>query len=154
MKAMQSQLQFTENQFRGVYGGIGNYEQYCKSTEFVHHCEVSLIKQLTENHLPTVIGISKACCPLCYQFIKILNDRNRSEKKGIWIIGQKHDKFYQWDYEDDVSDEMKYALDGVRMWVEKKVMQMIECCQMKAVTESPSHVSESEDLDRVDGDFW
>ena len=52
------------------------------------------------------------------------------------ILVSGYEKFYQWDYEDDVSDEMKYALDGLRMWVEKKVMQMIERCQIKAVTES------------------
>lgn len=67
------------------------------------------------------------------------------KKKGVWIIRRKHEKFYQWDYEDSASDAMKYALDGVRMWVENKVMQMIECCQIKAAIESPSHSSESEE---------
>ena len=147
LKRKGQEITVTKSQFRGVYGGINNYEKYLR-TEFVQHAEITLLTHLAPSHTPAIIGISKACCGLCYQYITALNRHNKTQTQGQWIIGGKHENVYNWLY--SLSDnspsqsQLNAAIDGVREWVENQIVQMIEHCQYRSGTESPTQLSDNE----------
>jgi len=132
-------LSVSANGFKSFYGGIVNYERVTNDAEFVLHCELKLILSLTELHPPTVLGISKACCSLCYEYIQSLNKSLQQNGRPTWLIGGKHQKCYLWACPNNTSAEVKVGLDAVRKWVENRILAMLEKCQQKlSFTESPS----------------
>ena len=139
------EITITKNQFRGVYGGIRNYEKYLR-TEFVQHAEITLLTHLARSHPPTVIGLSKSCCVLCYQYVTALNSYNAKQGKNKWIVGGRHENVYNWYYpsrEDSPSafeNELNVAVEGVTEWIENRIMQMIENCEYQSGTESACHL--------------
>ena len=150
LKRKGREITVTKSQFRGVYGGIKNYEKYLQ-TEFVQHAEITLLTHLIPNHTPAIIGISKACCALCYQYITALNSHNRTQSQGQWRVGGRHENVYNWLYSlSDTSSsqsQLNVAIEGVREWAENQIVQMIELCQYRSSTESPTQLSDYEAQD-------
>lgn len=144
-------ITISKNQFRRVYGGIVNYERYLR-TDFLQHAEITLLNHLVPSHTPTVIGISKACCVLCYQYVTALNKFNEKQGRKKWIVGGRHGNIYNWycsSWEDlssgaENENEFNFAIKGVKEWIENRIIQMIENCEYQSEAEFPCQLSDKE----------
>ena len=132
-------LPFPPNRFKGIFGGIKNYEKYFNDTEFICHCEVILITALMEmKESPTALGISKASCSMCYRFVRGVNEYLKEQRASSWVVGAEHQKVYAWkamDAGDAVA--IQKGNDAVRQFVYSRIMDMIHKCDDLSATESP-----------------
>jgi hypothetical protein len=131
-------LPLNANRFQGIYGGIIHYG---KSQEYVGHCETKLISELIRKGRPaTEIGVSKACCGLCYHWVKGVNAYLMTSRgnMGRWLVGGNHHKVYYWEAPQDTSAAAAAGKFAVRDYLKGRIMHMIYRCLWTAAGESPS----------------
>ena len=126
--------------------GVTEYEKWPTQT-FISHCEITLMRSLTYVHKrpPTVLGVSKACCPLCFEFIRAVNQNRAMYSQTLWKVGGSHGNVYNWSLGSDKDKSMLAGTAAVGKWVYDKVLTMIQDCIYKSVAESPPFVSSPED---------
>ena len=140
-------LPITRGQFIASHGpGVAKYENW-PIQKFTSHCEITLMRPLTYVHKrpPTVLGVSKACCSLCFEFIRAVNEHRATYSQILWKVGRSHGNVYNWSLGGDENKSMLAGTAAVGKWVYNKVLTMIQDCIYKSVTESPPSFSSPEE---------
>ena len=135
-------IPITRGQFTGRYGGaVRDYEKHpCQ--RFEQHCEITLLRHLSLSHGPAELGISKACCPMCFKFINGVNAFRKRNGLNLWILGQRHSQIYNWRCEStDANGERDLSLEAgakaTRRLVRKQIVRLVHSCQIKKRVQSP-----------------
>jgi len=62
------------------HGGMTKYDQHIRC-DFIAHAETVLINYLlSHNYPPTVIGILKAACVICHNYVQSLNETKHGDQ--------------------------------------------------------------------------
>jgi hypothetical protein len=138
-----SPLPIARGQFLAKHGGgIQKYGDW-SAQRFTVHCEVNLIRELVqvERKPPTVLGISKACYPLYFEFIQGINRYRSSHSTSFWKVGNSHHNIYNWAFGHDTDRSLVAGRRAVIKHVFDKIVELVQDCAYKSATESPQSQS-------------
>ena len=145
-------LPVTKRQFLSKHGAGAKEFSEIGAETFLSHCEVHLIRFLVqdEKKAPTLLGISKACCPLCSRYIQGVNQyrMERNINRLLWIVGKSHGGTYCWQFGNDIDSGLVAGRQSVARYVTDRVVRMVDKCSYLCRTESPQYMSSPEEDDR------
>lgn len=125
--------------------GMALYEKHRKQ-KFVAHAELTLMTAIVEDHrrLPTVIGVSKACCGFCTAFVNGVNQYRDQTKLSTWHLPGSHGNCYVCQLP-SVSDRSLLAgMAQLKEYLESKVVDLITKAIPLFMSETPPQWSSSE----------
>ena len=102
-------LPITKGQFSITSHGHGIVEyENCPTQKASTHCEITLMRSLTYVHKrsPTGIGVSTACWPLCFEFIRAVNENRATYSQTLWKVRRSHGSVCNWSLEEDEDKSM------------------------------------------------
>jgi len=142
-------IPITRGQFNGRYSSaVRDYEKY-KSQQFEQHCEITLLRHLSVSRGPAELGISKACCPMCFEFINGVNAFRERMGLSLWMLGRRHSQIYNWrcEYtgangERDIS--LEAGAEATRQLVREQIVRLVRTCRIKKLVQSPAYQSDPE----------
>jgi hypothetical protein len=125
--------------------GMALYEKYPKQ-KFVAHAELTLIKAIVENHrrLPTVIGVSKACCGFCTGFVDGVNQYREQTKLSTWHLPGSHGNCYVCQLPSVTKRSLLAGTAQLKEYLESKVVNLITESVPLFMSETPPQWSSSE----------
>jgi hypothetical protein len=145
-RARGTQIPIQKGQFMECFGSAVNAYETGDSEKqnFLPHCETTLIRHLTPKPGPTELGVSKACCALCFAYIRGVNKYRKSRGQSQWVVGGSHLKLYLWQCMPETEESLAAGEASVKKLVFDKIVKQIDECT-RGITESPPQFWSPED---------
>jgi len=139
-RAKKEMMPIQKGHFMARYSAaISAYEKGDREKQkFLPHCETTLIRHLTAEFGPTELGISKACCPLCYAYIQGINAHRKHRGQSQWKVGASYSNVYLWQCESETEVSLAAGEASVKEFVFDRIIRRIDMCRGRG-SESPFH---------------